>query len=92
MISELTRAVQFNVGLRWDFQQLYDAESSYLKLNSFKDNLQPRLGLIWDFTGKGKGKVFVNYARFLEAPMPVSSNLFAGAAMLRSTSASTSTG
>jgi outer membrane receptor protein involved in Fe transport len=70
--------VQFNVGLRWDYQQLYDAESTYLKLDSFKNNLEPRLGLIWDFTGKGKGKLFVNHARFLEAPIPVSLNLFAG--------------
>ena len=73
-----TRNLQFNVGLRWDYQQLHDGESTYLKLNSFKNNLQPRLGLIWDFTGKGKGKLFVNYARFLEAPIPVSLNLFAG--------------
>jgi carboxypeptidase family protein/TonB-dependent receptor-like protein len=73
-----TKDMQFNVGLRWDYQQLYGAESSYLKLNSFKNNLQPRLGLIWDFTGNGKGKLFVNYARFLEAPIPVSLNLFAG--------------
>ncbi len=68
--------VQFNVGLRWDFQQLYAAESSYLKLDSFKNNLQPRLGLIWDFTGKGKGKLFVNYARFLEAANPRELELF----------------
>jgi len=66
----LTRDFQLNFGLRWDFQQLKDGNSTYLKLNSFKDNLQPRLGLIWDFTGKGKGKLFVNYARFLEAPIP----------------------
>ena len=32
--------------------------------------MEPRIGLIWDFTGKGKGKLFVNYARFLEAPIP----------------------
>ena len=67
----LKRNLQFNVGLRWDYQQLEDGNSTYLKLNSFNENLQPRLGLIWDFTGKGKGKVFLNYARFLEAPIPV---------------------
>jgi outer membrane receptor protein involved in Fe transport len=65
-----TRNLQFNVGLRWDYQQLHDGESTVLKLNNFKDNLEPRFGLIWDFTGKGKGKLFVNYARFLEAPIP----------------------
>ena len=34
----------------------------YLKLNNFMDNLQPRFGFTWDFTGKGRGKIFVNYA------------------------------
>lgn len=66
----ITRNLQFNVGLRWDYQQLNDAKSAILELNNFKHNLQPRLGLIWDFTGRGKGKLFVNYARFLEAPIP----------------------
>jgi outer membrane receptor protein involved in Fe transport len=72
-----TRNLQFNVGLRWDYQQLHDGTSTVLKLNNFKDNLQPRLGVIWDFTGKGKGKLFLNYARFLEAPIPVTF-LFSG--------------
>jgi outer membrane receptor protein involved in Fe transport len=76
---KLTRNVQFNFGLRWDFQQAYGNEGqTYLKLNNFKDNLQPRVGLIWDFTGKGKGKVFVNYARFLETPLPLDINVRAG--------------
>jgi hypothetical protein len=66
----IIRDLQLNFGLRWDFQQLKDGNLTYLKLNSFKDNLQPRVGLIWDFTGKGRGKLFVNYARFLEAPIP----------------------
>jgi len=67
----LSRNFQLNVGLRWDYQQLNDGNSTYLKLNNFKENLQPRLGLMWDFTGKSKGKLFMNYARFLEAPIPV---------------------
>jgi outer membrane receptor protein involved in Fe transport len=76
---KLTRNVQFNFGLRWDYQQAYgDEDFSYLKLNNFKDNLQPRVGLIWDFTGKGKGKLFVNYARFLETPIPLDVNVRAG--------------
>ena len=81
-----TRDVQFNVGLRWDYQQLHDGKSTVLKLNNFKNNLQPRLGVIWDFTGKGKGKLFVNYARFLEAPIPAIF-LFSGGNVASSSSA-----
>ena len=80
----LTRDVQLNFGFRWDYQQLKADEFTFLKLNNFKDNLQPRLGLIWDFTGKGKGKLFVNFARFLEAPIPTLFSLASGAINLTS--------
>jgi outer membrane receptor protein involved in Fe transport len=76
---KLAKNVQFNFGLRWDYQQASGNEGvSYLKLNNFKDNLQPRVGLIYDFTGKGKGKLFINYARFLETPIPLDVNVRAG--------------
>jgi outer membrane receptor protein involved in Fe transport len=76
---KLAKDVQFNFGLRWDYQQSYGSGSqSYVKLNNFKDNLQPRVGLIWDFTGKGKGKLFANYARFVETPLPLDINVRAG--------------
>ena len=76
---KLSKNVQFNFGLRWDYQQAYGSGgTSYLKLNNFKDNLQPRVGLIWDFTGRGKGKVFINFARFLETPLPLDVNVRAG--------------
>ncbi len=76
---KLSKNVQFNFGLRWDYQQAYGSgDQTYLKLNNFKDNLQPRVGLIWDFTGRGKGKVFFNYARFLETPIPLDLNVRAG--------------
>jgi hypothetical protein len=76
---KLSQSVQFNFGLRWDYQQAYGSgDQTYLKLNNFKDNLQPRVGLIWDFTGRGKGKVFFNFARFLETPIPLDLNVRAG--------------
>jgi hypothetical protein len=31
-----------------DYQQVRDRNSTFLKLNNFSDNLEPRLGLIWD--------------------------------------------
>jgi outer membrane receptor protein involved in Fe transport len=76
---KISRDVQINAGLRWDYQQAYGfGGTTYLKLNSFMDNLQPRVGLIWDFTGQGKGKLFINYARYLETPIPLDVNVRAG--------------
>jgi outer membrane receptor protein involved in Fe transport len=73
---KVTKNFQFNIGLRWDFQQAYStAGDSYFKLNNFKDNLQPRVGFIWDFTGEGRGKIFLNYARYLETPIPLDVNI-----------------
>ena len=48
---------------------------AYIKFNNFWDNLAPRLGLTWDFTGKGKGKLFANYATFIETPIPLDVNV-----------------
>lgn len=75
---KITRTVQVNVGMRWDFQQAKSLGTTYLKLNQFIPNAQPRLGFIWDFTGKGKGKFFANYARLLETPIPLDLNVRAG--------------
>ncbi len=70
---------QLSFGLRWDYQQSYgNDDSTYLKFNNFDDNLAPRFGFIWDFTGKGRGKFFANYAQFIEAPIPLDVNVRAG--------------
>jgi hypothetical protein len=67
---------QFSYGARWDYQQAYNnTGDSYIKFNNWWDNLAPRFGLIWDFTGKGKGKIFANYATFLEVPIPLDVNV-----------------
>lgn len=76
---KISQTVQLNLGLRWDYQQAYGNEDKeYLSLNNFKDNLQPRIGLIWDPTGKGKGKIFANFARYVETPIPLDVNVRAG--------------
>ncbi len=70
---------QLSFGVRWDYQQAYsDGGDTYLKFNSFDDNAAPRFGFIWDFTGKGKGKFFANYAQFIEVPIPLDVNVRAG--------------
>jgi outer membrane receptor protein involved in Fe transport len=73
---KVTKNLQLNLGLRWDYQQSYSAGGvSYLKLNDFKSNMQPRVGFAWDFTGEGRGKVFANFARFIETPIPLDVNI-----------------
>jgi len=70
---------QLNIGARWDYEQAYSSDGgTYLKFNNFWDNLAPRLGVTWDFTGKGKGKLFANYATFIETPIPLDVNVRAG--------------
>jgi outer membrane receptor protein involved in Fe transport len=76
---KVTRNFTFNGGFRWDFQQaLGNGDQTYLKLNKFLQNAQPRFGVSWDFTGQGKGKLFANYATFLETPIPLDVNVRAG--------------
>lgn len=76
---KITKNFQINGGLRWDYQQSYGRDKfPYLKLNNFKDNMQPRIGVIWDFTGKGRGKVFLNWAKYIETPLPLDINVRAG--------------
>ncbi len=75
---KITRDFTVNLGLRWDYQQSAGSVTDYFSLNNFKDNMQPRLGFIWDFTGKGRGKLFANYARFVETPIPLDLNVRAG--------------
>lgn len=76
---KITPNLQINVGGRWDFQQAKGNNGvSYLSLNNFKDNFQPRIGMIWDIFGKGKGKVFVNFSKYLETPIPLDVNVRAG--------------
>lgn len=76
---KVTPSLQFNIGTRWDLQQAKgNGGVTYLKLNNLFDDLQPRLGVIYDFTHKGRGKVYANYARYVETPVPLDLNVRAG--------------
>ncbi len=70
--------LQFNIGARWDLQQLSGNEGHYFSLNNMWDTLQPRLGVIYAPWGEGKGKFFINYARYIETPIPLDINVRAG--------------
>jgi outer membrane receptor protein involved in Fe transport len=75
----VAKNLQFNLGVRWDYQQAYGDEGvTYLKLNDWFDNLQPRIGFSWDPWSKGKSKIFANFARFVETPLPLDINVRAG--------------
>jgi hypothetical protein len=75
---KMLRNLQFNLGLRWDWQQTYASDTKYFDLNDLLSVTQPRLGMIWDFTGEGRGKIFANFARFVETPIPLDLNVRAG--------------
>jgi outer membrane receptor protein involved in Fe transport len=73
---KVTKDLQVNIGARWDLQQAYSINGfKYLALNNLFDTLQPRLGFTYDFTGEGRGKIFANYARFVETPIPLDINV-----------------
>src|SRR5688572_23800284 len=74
-----TRNLQVNLGLRWDFQQAYGLDGgTYLTLNDWVANTQPRIGFSWDFLGEGHSKFFANFARYLDTPIPLDINVRAG--------------
>jgi hypothetical protein len=75
---KVSRNLQINMGGRWDFEQISGTNTSYFKLNNWWDNFQPRVGFTWDFTGDGRSKFFMNYARYVEAPLPLDVNVRAG--------------
>ena len=76
---KVTKNLQLNFGVRWDLQQAYGNQGqTYLKLNNLFDDLQPRVGFIWDFLNNGKSKFFANYARYVETPLPLDINVRAG--------------
>jgi outer membrane receptor protein involved in Fe transport len=75
---KVTKNLTFNLGARWDYQQTYGSQTKYFALNNFKDNFQPRLGFIWDFTGRGAGKIYANFAKYVEMPLPLDLNVRAG--------------
>lgn len=53
-----------NIGARMDQTDIKDQFGT--KVISLKDEWAPRLGVIWDFRGKGQDKVYASFSRYFE--------------------------
>ncbi|HSS50004.1 MAG TPA: TonB-dependent receptor, partial [Thermoanaerobaculia bacterium] len=53
-----------NVGLRWDRQQIIDAEGT--QQIDLKKDFAPRFGFVWDPASNGHSKVYGSYGRYYE--------------------------
>lgn len=70
-----------NLGLRWETQRIRDINDTTQL--SIKDNLSPRVGLIYDWTQQGRSKVYASYARYYESiPMDLPDRAFTGTGFL----------
>lgn len=56
--------VNLNIGVRWENQQLIGGDGN--TVISLPNNIQPRVGLIYDFTQQGRSKLFANYGLYYE--------------------------
>ncbi|HUM13697.1 MAG TPA: TonB-dependent receptor [Myxococcaceae bacterium] len=56
--------VTLNVGLRYDQLALSGADG--VTRISLKDQISPRVGLVWDPTQQGRSKIYANYGRYYE--------------------------
>ena len=69
--------VTINAGVRWERQQLGDRFDEYVL--DLTDNWAPRIGVVWDFAGNGRSKLFGNWGRFFESiPMDINIRAFGG--------------
>ncbi len=61
---KVLKNLTINAGVRYEQQRLKDFTGTTLV--KIDDEWSPRLGIVWDFAGNGKSKLFANYGRFYE--------------------------
>jgi hypothetical protein len=61
---QVGQRLKLNLGLRWDGQYFTDATGEAAQ--SFTDQWQPRLGVVYQLGAPGRHKVFGSYGRFYE--------------------------
>jgi Carboxypeptidase regulatory-like domain/TonB-dependent Receptor Plug Domain len=70
-----------NAGLRWELQQVQNAHNQ--TVIDLSDNLAPRLGFVYDWTQKGRSKVYASYGRFYESiPLDLNDRQFSREGLL----------
>jgi hypothetical protein len=74
---EFVRGLTVNAGVRWEGQQVQDVNGN--TAIGIYDNWAPRVGAIYDFTRKGRSKLFASYGRFYESiPLDINDRQFGG--------------
>ena len=61
---KVLKNLTINAGIRYEQQRLKDFTGTTLV--KIDDEWSPRLGVVWDFLGNGKSKLYANYGRFYE--------------------------
>ncbi len=69
--------ITVNAGVRYDSQVLYDAYGNQsMALNNM---WSPRVGVVYDFTQKGRSKIFANFARYYQGiPLNIADRALSG--------------
>lgn len=81
-------ALTLNLGIRWELPTVEPDEVSkgrllvdpnfrrtyFFKFTKLWENAAPRLGFAYDFTGRGKGKIFGSFSRFYLSNIPLDLN------------------
>ena len=62
---EITRNITIGGGLRWELEQIQDAQGD--ALITIADEFAPRLGISYDPTGDGRSRIFASYGWFYES-------------------------
>jgi TonB dependent receptor/Carboxypeptidase regulatory-like domain len=66
-----------NAGVRWEGQQVKDVNGD--TVIGIYDNWAPRVGAIYDFTRKGRSKIYASYGWFFESiPLDINDRQFSG--------------
>ncbi|MDB4967352.1 MAG: TonB-dependent receptor plug [Myxococcales bacterium] len=66
-----------NAGVRWEAQQVKDVNGN--QPIAIYDNWAPRVGAIYDFTRKGRSKIYASYGWFYESiPLDLNDRQFSG--------------